>query len=573
MGRYQGISVSEGIAIGPAWVYRPTTPVVVRRKVKDIEREIKRVHLAFAQAREQMDALIERARLRAGKEEAAIFEAHRLFLEDVELLTAIEEAVRTRSINAEAAIEDVFERYAQMLAQLEDTYFQARSQDVRDVKQRVLRILGGNKPSGSALLTHPAIVLADDLTPSDTIQFDQAHLLGIGIVHGGPTSHTAILARALGIPAIVNIHLPLDQIPQGVTVILDAEKGEVWIDPPEEVVKAFRKRQARWRIRREAERQRAYEPATTTDGRTVEVVANVGNLQDAHQALRMGAEGIGLLRTEFLYLGRSSLPTEREQIRAYQEIFAVMAKRPVVVRTLDVGGDKPTPFLHGGAEPNPFLGWRGIRMIDSQSDVLLQQFRALLIAAGLTQTDLRIMLPMVSSLEEIEQAQTLFHQAREEVTQEGHTVPERIQFGIMVEVPSAALLAEHFATKVDFFSIGTNDLTQYTLAVDRTNERVAHLASPFHPAVLRLIAMTTEAAHRAAIWVGLCGEMAADPLATPLLLGLELDEFSMAPASIPRIKQAIRRWDLAECREIAQKALSMPSLSAVRQLLERAVKK
>ncbi len=571
MQRYQGVPASDGIAIGPAWIYRPVEPVVERRKVDDPEREIERINQAFAKAREQIGALIERARMTAGEEEAAIFEAHQLFLDDAELLAAQQESIHVQSLNAEAAIEDAFEHYANMLAQMDDEYFQARAQDVRDVKRRVLRILMGQEYADGASLDHPAIVLAEDLAPSDTIEFDQANLLGLCIVRGGPTSHTAILARALGIPAIVNAPIPLDEVPQGVTVILDGETGEVLIDPPEDVVAELRDRRARWQKRREAELQLAHEPAITTDGHVVEVVANVGNLQDARQALNMGAEGVGLFRTEFLYLGRSSLPTENEQVRAYKGVFELMEGRPMVVRTLDVGGDKPVLYLNVVAEPNPFLGWRAIRMIDTRSDVLLRQFRALLIAAGMTQTDLRIMLPLVSSLEEVERARELFDQARSEIANEGRALPEQVQFGIMVEVPSTALLAEHFAQKVDFFSIGTNDLTQYTLAVDRTNERVAHLATPFHPAVLKLIAMTIEAAHKAGIWVGLCGEMAGDPLATPLLLGLGLDEFSMAPASIPRIKHEIRRWSLAQCREIAQKALAMPTMSAVRQFLEYVV--
>ncbi|NOX61973.1 MAG: phosphoenolpyruvate--protein phosphotransferase [Chloroflexi bacterium] len=571
MQRFQGIPASGGIAIGPAWVYLPEEPVVERRKVDDPAHEVERINQAFAKAREQIGALIERARVTAGEEEAAIFEAHQLFLDDAELLAAQQESIHVHSLNAEAAIEDAFEHYANMLGQMDDEYFQARAQDVRDVKRRVIRILMDKDHADAASLDHPAIVLAEELAPSDTIEFDQANLLGLCTVRGGPTSHSAILARALGIPAIVNAPIPLREIPEDVTVILDGETGEVWIDPPEDVVAALRKRQAKWRERREAELRLAHEPAITTDGHVVEVVANVGNIQDARQAMNMGAEGVGLFRTEFLYLGRSSMPTEREQIQAYKAVFEVMEQRPMVVRTLDVGGDKPVLYLNVMAEPNPFLGWRAIRMIDTRSDVLLRQFRALLIAAGMTGADLRIMLPLVSCLEEVERARELFEQAQGEIVREGHVAPEKVQFGMMVEVPSTALLAEHFAQKVDFFSIGTNDLTQYTLAVDRTNERVAHLASPFHPAVLKLIAMTIEAAHKAGIWVGLCGEMAGDPLATPLLLGLGLDEFSMAPASVPRVKHEIRRWSMAQCREIAQKALAMPTTSAVRQFLEYVV--
>lgn len=568
--RHQGLPASGGVAIGPAWVYRPEALQIERRRIDDPEQEWRRLELALAQARQQLDDLETRARDAVGEEESAIFEAHRLFLDDVELLGMVERAIRNDSLNAEIAVDDSFEHYAAMLLSLDNDYFRARAQDVRDVKQRVLCILLDKETASAAALDHPAVILADDLTPSDTIQFEREHILGLGTVRGGPTSHTAILARALGVPAVVSVPLALNEIAAGALVVLDGDAGEVIIAPSAEVLAAARAKQQGWEAKRTAELAAAHEPAITRDGHAVEVVANVGNRDDALQALAMGAEGVGLFRTEFLYLDRDDMPTEGEQVQAYRQVFELMPGRPLVVRTLDVGGDKPAAYLDVESEANPFLGWRAIRMMDKRSDVLVGQFRALLLAAGQTDVDLRIMLPLVSRLEEIARARSLFEEAWTALEAEGHPLPAAVQFGMMVEVPSAALLAPHFAQRVDFFSIGTNDLTQYTLAVDRTNERVAHLASPYHPAVLRLIAMTIEAAHAQGKWVGLCGEFAGDPLATSLLLGLGLDEFSMAPVAIPAVKEEIRRWNMARCIQIAQDVLALSTTQAVKRYLQAA---
>ncbi len=568
MKRYQGLPASGGIAIGPAWVYRPVRVQAERRGVQHPDEEWQRLEEAIHQARVQLEALRTRALATAGEEEAAIFEAHALFLDDVELLARVRQAIFEEQINAEAAVEESFEHYAAMLQALDDAYFQARAQDVRDVKMRLLRILMGVEDSAAAALDHPAIILAEDLTPSDTIQFPRDAILGLATVRGGPTSHTAILARALGVPAVVSVPLDLDAIPAGTTVVLDGDSGEVLTSPTTVVLAAARSKERQWQQQREEATRHAHRPALTRDGHQVEVVANIGGVEDARQALSMGAEGVGLFRTEFLYLDRTDMPGEEEQIEVYRQVFELMEGRPVVVRTLDIGGDKPAPYLDVEPEPNPFLGWRAIRMMDRRPDVLGSQLRALLVAAGQTDADLRIMLPLVSRLDEIEQARALLEEARTSLMAQDVPLPGRLQFGMMVETPAAALLAHHFARTVDFFSIGTNDLTQYTLAVDRTNERVAHLASPYHPAVLRLIAMTIEAAHARGKWVGLCGEFAGDVQAVPLLLGLGLDEFSMAPVSIPAVKEDIRRWSLSLCRDIAQKALELPTTEAVRRYLQ-----
>ncbi len=558
MRQFKGQAASGGIAIGPAWVYRPPHVTVERRSVSDPVAEWARLERAIALSRSQLIALEEHARLTVGASEAEIFSAHQMFLEDDELLTLVRSTIHTERVNAEAAAQDGFEHYALALESLEEEYFRARAQDVRDVRSRVLRCLAGVSTE-THTLTRPSIIVAEDLTPSDTLGFDRANILGLCTMRGGPTSHTAILARGIGIPAVVDVALNIDDIENDVLMILDGTTGDVIVGPTLANLERARRRQAEYQAVQARNAASAQEPAVTRDGCRVEVGANVGGAAEAQHAVELGAEGVGLFRTEFLYLDRASEPSEVEQREVYRATFEALGPRPVVVRTLDIGGDKAVSYLGLTQEPNPFLGWRAIRMIRERPDILENQFRALLVAAGQTGADLRIMLPMVSSLGEIQRAKEILDDVRRELDAKGEPCAARLQFGIMVEVPAAAVLADHFASVVDFFSIGTNDLTQYTLAVDRTNERVSKLASPYHPAVLRLIDMTIRAAHAQSKWVGMCGELAGDELAAPLLLGLGLDEFSMAAPSVPGVKAAIRQWTLTECQAIAAHALNLPT--------------
>ena len=555
----QGLAAAPGIAVGPLWIHRPEGVVIERGPARDPAEEWRRVRRSIERSRAQLVELGELALARVGPVEAAIFEAHQMFLDDEEFINAIRTGIDDKSLTAEAAIEDAVTVYADMLLALDDEYFRARAADLRDVGLRLIRNASGGE-AVTHTLSQPSIIVADDLSPSDTIQFDRQFVLGLCTARGGPTSHVAILSRGMGVPAIVSARFDPDALAEGTLAVLDGEAGTLTLEPDQEEINAAQQRRGHWLSARALAQSVAHEPAVTTDGVRAEIVANIGNQRDALSAIDNGAEGVGLFRTEFLFMDRDDLPTEEEQVASYAEIARLMAGRPLVARMLDIGGDKPVPYLGIEHEDNPFLGWRAIRMLDGREDIYLTQFRALLRACAPTpdfRPDLRIMLPMVSTMLEIERGRALFDRARQQLRDEGLPQAEHVQFGIMVEVPSAALLAHHFARHVDFFSIGTNDLTQYTLAVDRGNARMVSLASPFSPAVLRLIAMTIDAAHAHGKWCGLCGELGGDVMATPLLLGMGLDEFSMSPSAIPAVKARVRALSQADCRAIAAHALSL----------------
>lgn len=552
--KYQGLPASPGAAIGPIWVYQPHKLVVETSRVENAEEELDRLEKALQVSSEQLKVLIEKTRVEMGDAEAEIFEAHRMILEDPELKGMIQSRVRSEKLNLEQAVNQSVEQFASTLEKMDSAYFRERAQDVRDVGRRLILNLQGIDPTRVELPREPVIILAEELTPSDTVQFERESILGFCTRKGGPTSHAAILAQSLNIPAVVSAPFDFNPGWNGKQAILDGSEGIFYPDPDPELLKEYRQKISS----REKEWNKLLavsgEKAVTLDGIAVEVVANIGSTDDARQALELGAEGVGLLRTEFLYIERDSFPELEEQIEVYRQIGEIMGDRPIVVRTLDIGGDKPLPYLDLAEEPNPFLGWRAIRMIRENPQILAQQLKALLL--GFAGRDLRIMLPLVSRVEEVKHARRILDQVMVELREEEDYVPGKLQFGMMVEVPSAALQAGDFTKYVDFFSIGTNDLAQYTLAVDRTNERVADLASPFHPAVIRLIAATIEQAHAGGKWVGLCGEMAGNELAAPLLLGLGLDEFSMAPAAIPRVKAVLRKLDSQQSRKDAARILT-----------------
>ncbi len=562
----QGTGVSPGLARGPAYLLQREQLEVTVRTVSDPDTELARLQRALDAAATQLITIRERAEAEVGAAEAEIFDAQRLFLEDPELVEAAKGYIRDRQLNAEAAWQRAFMESAERLRALDSTYLQERAADVEDVGRRVLRLLlDVGEPFTE--LNEPVVLLAEDLAPSDVVQLDTDQLRAICTAFGGATSHTAILASALGIPAIVGIGPALLSIPPDSELLIDGEAGIIQVAPSTLLREAFLTRQRAWTTARAEALAAAQAPATTRDGHRVEVVANIGSLEDARRALEYGAEGVGLLRTEFLYLDRQDAPDEAAQMTLYEGIAAIMEDRPLVIRTFDIGGDKPLPYLDLPREANPFLGWRGIRLALDRPDLLKTQLRAILRASPGHQ--LKIMFPMVATLEEVRAARALVDEARAELTREGHPIAEELEIGIMVEIPAAAVMADQLAKEVDFFSIGTNDLSQYTMAADRTNANVNHLADALHPPVLRLIDQVMEAAHEAEIWVGLCGELAGNPLAAPLLLGLGLDEFSMAPPAIPAVKQQLARLTLAQAREIAAEALQLESSQAVQAHVEQ----
>jgi phosphoenolpyruvate-protein phosphotransferase/dihydroxyacetone kinase phosphotransfer subunit len=560
-GELSGIPASPGIAIGRVAVYRPALPKVPERQVDDAQAEWERLQAALQTAQREIQALRVRAAGQVSDYEASIFDAHLLFLQDPALVDAARQRIFDQKINAEAAWQGVVDEMVATYRALEDAYLQARAADVADVGQRVLRLLLGVTPAAFEP-TEPSILVATDLTPSDTAQLDASRVLGICTELGGATSHSAILARALGIPAVVGAGPQISRLADGITVALDGETGQVWVDPAPDKRGALQAQRNAWLEAQKAARATSQAPAVTRDGHQVEVVANIRGLADAQAALDYGAEGVGLLRTEFLYLNRQTAPSEEEQLAVYRAIAQVMETRPLVIRTLDVGGDKSLPYLDLGQEANPFLGWRAIRLCLDRPDILKTQLRAILRASP--ERQIKVMFPMVATVTEVRAAKEILVQAQAELRQAGIPFDEKLEVGIMVEVPSAAVMADQLASKVDFISIGTNDLSQYTMAADRTNARVATLADAFQPAVLRLIHQTIQAGHAAGIWVGLCGEMAGDPLATPILLGLGLDEFSMNPPAIPQVKQMIHYLTLAEARALAEQALTLESADQVR---------
>ncbi len=564
-GQLRGIPASEGIAVAPAFLYHPLALQVKRRTVSDVSAEVARLHEALRQAREHLTELQEEV---AGQDAhvARIFEFQRMMLEDQTLVGAIEEEIRHAACNAEAAVEQVIGEWVTRFEHMEDDLMRLRAADVQDVGNRVVRILlGVQEERPLSTLPEPVIVVARDMAPSDTARLDRERVRGLCTAVGGTTSHVAILARMWNLPAVVGMGEPLLQVPDGMLLAMDGERGVVEIEPSPEVVQVYQERkERRAALQAEALRQIG-EPAVTQDGRRVEVVANIGDVTSAREALEQGAEGVGLLRTEFLYLDRSSLPGEEEQVKVYQAIAEVMGKRPVIIRTLDVGGDKPLPSIPRPEEANPALGVRAIRLSRQHPDLLRIQLRAIL-RAGVGY-NLKVMLPLIATLEEVRWAKGLLRQAQEELEAEGTEHTREIETGIMIETPAAALMADVLATEVDFFSIGTNDLTQYTLACGRGNEQLGELYHPLDPAVLRLIAQVIKAAHAAGKWIGLCGEMGGQRSAIPVLLGLGLDEFSITPSAIPAAKQLIRSLSMAEARQITDHALSLSTAAEVKDYL------
>lgn len=559
----RGVGASPGIATGPIRRYEPKKLVARQAHIDDVQSELARLDAALEQARQDLRLLSQQARHNVSATEATIFEAHEMLLSDPELLQRVRATIQ-QHVDAAYAWQESTQHYIHQLQNLHDEYLAARAVDMEDIAQRVLRILQGEQEQTVQLL-EPAVIVATELTPSATMRFDSAKVRAFCTATGGPTSHVAILAKALGIPAVTGLGAAIDRLHNDLQVIVDGNSGEILLEPDKVTLALYQGRAQAFAQTLQQALAATHLPAYTLDGKRREVAANISAPEQATEALAHGAEGIGLLRTEFLFMDRATAPGEEEQARVYRTILDTMGQHPIVVRTFDIGGDKPAPYLDMPIEMNPFLGVRGIRLALARPHLLQTQLRALLsVSAG---HRLRIMFPMVSSSEEVEAIREQVERAREALKAEKRDVARDIQIGIMIEVPAAALMADVLARYVDFFSIGTNDLAQYTLAADRTNEATVAFADALHPAVLRLIGTVTDAAHKHNCWVGLCGELAGDPLAVPVLLGLGLDELSMSPKAIPVCKQKIRQWSTADAREVALQAMNLQNAVEVRSYL------
>lgn len=561
-----GNPASFGIAIGPAYVYKPLKIKIDSRKCDDVTHELERLDEAFITAEIELNALHEVAKERAGAQEAAIFDAHILMLADPSLRRISRNTISDKQLSAETAIFQAGEEFAQKLIKVPDELIRQRAIDIRDVVKRVVRILTGVSDSAFTGLTSPSVIFADDLTPSETLRLDKALVLGFYTRQGSRTSHAAILARSLGIPAVVGGELDLDELQNGMITILDGENGYIHIQPDGKTLASYR---AKLQIQTKKQAYNlisAAEPAQTLDGIQVEIAANIGGLKDAQMAVSSGAEAVGLLRTEFLFLERSDMPDENEQFHAYRSILETLSPRPVILRTLDIGGDKHLPYFDLPEEANPFLGLRAVRLCFHTPELWVSQLRAALRAGH--EHQLRLMFPMIANLGELRRAKDVVEECKVALRKDGQPFAENIEIGIMIEIPSAALMVDILAPEVDFFSIGTNDLCQYTFAADRMNPSVAEIANPLDPALLRLIKHTIDGAHSHGKLVGMCGELAGEPLAIPILLGLGLDEFSMNPRQIPEAKALIRQLSVKSCQKVAQAALQMEGAKKVEILAQ-----
>ena len=569
----QGIAASDGIAI--AKVYTLTEPDLSFSKVsvEDTENEISRLEKALEVSTKEIELIKETALKNLGEEEAQVFEAHLMVLSDPELVGQVKDAITSQKVNAEHALKEVSDMFISIFAGMEDNpYMQERAADIRDVSKRILANLLGVKIPSPATIKDEVVVVAGDLTPSDTAQLNRKYVKAFVTDIGGRTSHSAIMARSLEIPAIVGTKEITSLAKDGDLIIIDGFSGDVFLNPSEDIVaeyrakaEAFAAQQAEWEKLKDAD-------TFTKDGHQVELAANIGTPKDLEGVIHNGAEGVGLYRTEFLYMDSHDMPTEEDQFEAYKAVLEGMNGKPVVVRTMDIGGDKELPYLPLPHEMNPFLGYRAIRISLNEPEMFRTQLRALLRAS--VYGKLRIMFPMIATLNDFRGAKALLEEEKAKLVAEGVAVSDDIQVGIMIEIPAAAVLAHQFAKEVDFFSIGTNDLIQYTMAADRMNERVSYLYQPYNPSILTLIKHVIDSAHKEGKWAGMCGEMAGDQTAVPLLVGLGLDEFSMSASSVLKTRSLISKLTLEEMKALADKAINeCATVQEVEALVEEAVSK
>jgi len=564
-----GILVSPGIAFGKALLLKEDEIVINRKKISpdDIDQEVKRFLSGRAKASAQLETIKTKAGETFGEEKEAIFEGHIMLLEDEELEQEIIALIKDEHASADAAAYSVIEGQAKALEELDDEYLKERAADVRDIGKRLLRNILDLAIIDLSAIQDEVILVANDLTPSETAQLNLKKVLGFITDLGGRTSHTSIMARSLELPAIVGTSDVTKQVKNGDFLILDAVNNKIYVNPTADIIDELKAVHNQYISEKDELTKLKDLPAITLDGHQVEVCANIGTVRDVAGAERNGAEGVGLYRTEFLFMDRDSLPSEEEQFQAYKAVAEAMGSQAVIVRTMDIGGDKDLPYMNFPKEENPFLGWRAIRICLDRKEILHDQLKGILRASAFGK--LRIMFPMIISVEEVRELKTELEKLKVELREKGQAFDESIEVGVMVETPAAAVIAHHLAKEVDFFSIGTNDLTQYTLAVDRGNEQISHLYNPMSPSVLGLIKQVIGASHAAGKWTGMCGELAGDERATLLLLGMGLDEFSMSAISIPRIKKIIRNTNFEDVKALAEEALAQPTAQELMNLVDK----
>lgn len=571
MGRLTGIAASSGISIAPAYLL--VEPDLSFETVTDREpsEEIARLDKALQQAQAEIEQIRETAAKSIGEEEAQVFDAHLLVLADPEMMDQVKDIITNEKVNAEHALKQVSDMFITMFESMEDNpYMQERAADIRDVSDRVMAALLAIRLPSPVGINEQVIVVANDLTPSDTAQLNKEFVRAFVTDIGGRTSHSAIMARSLEIPAIVGTQSITQEIKDGQMMIVDALEGVVIIGPSDEEIAEYKEKAKAYEAQRAEWAKLVDAPSVTKDGKEVEIAANIGTPQDAEGAVENGADGVGLYRTEFLYMDSPDFPTEDEQYESYKEVLEKMDGKGVVVRTMDIGGDKFLPYLPLPEEMNPFLGYRAIRISLAEPKMFKTQLRALLRSS--VHGDLRIMFPMIATLNEYRKAKAILDEVHKELVDEGHKVSDDYQVGIMIEIPAAAVNAKQFAKEVDFFSIGTNDLIQYTMAADRMNEKVSYLYQPYNPAILSLIKNVIDASHAEGKWTGMCGEMGGDQMAIPLLIGMGLDEFSMSASSVLESRSLISKLDSKEMEALADKAINeCGTVEEVMELVEKAV--
>lgn len=566
----KGIAASDGVAIAKAYLLvEPDLTFDKNEKVTDVEGEVAKFNSAIEASKVELTKIRNNAEVQLGADKAAIFDAHLLVLDDPELIQPIQDKIKNENANAATALTDVTTQFVTIFESMDNEYMKERAADIRDVSKRVLsHILGVELPNPS-MIDESVVIVGNDLTPSDTAQLNKEFVQGFATNIGGRTSHSAIMSRSLEIPAIVGTKSITQEVKQGDMIIVDGLNGDVIVNPTEDELIAYQdKRERYFADKKELQKLRDAD-TVTVDGVHAELAANIGTPNDLPGVIENGAQGIGLYRTEFLYMGRDQMPTE-EQFEAYKEVLEAMGGKRVVVRTLDIGGDKELSYLNLPEEMNPFLGYRAIRLCLAQQDIFRPQLRALLRAS--VYGKLNIMFPMVATINEFREAKAILLEEKENLKNEGHDISDDIELGIMVEIPATAALADVFAKEVDFFSIGTNDLIQYTLAADRMSERVSYLYQPYNPSILRLVKQVIEASHKEGKWTGMCGEMAGDETAIPLLLGLGLDEFSMSATSILKARRQINGLSKNEMTELANRAVDCATQEEVIELVNNYVK-